>query len=266
MPTTGQISLLIVSVILFAVGGIVSVARLKWPSDRLRIAAKACVYLGILAGVAVLVWHSLQRHSWIPLGDNFDALIWLAMLLAIFIAYVQRVRPLGVLDWFTMPIVILLLLGAIFFGREEYRSYLTDAWSWVHRVTSYGGALAFAIAAAAGLMYVFAARKLRSKSTGGPEMGSLERLENLTRTAVTFGFALLTVGMVTGMMKIYDAGRTTSSTKIALASGVWVVYAIVLHAPINPSFRGRKTAVLSVVGFVLMIGAIVAAEMTGGSR
>jgi ABC-type transport system involved in cytochrome c biogenesis permease subunit len=45
--------------------------------------------------------------------------------------------------------------------------------------------------------------------------------------------------------------------KIILAIGVWLVYAVVLHAPINPSFRGRKVAVLSVVGFVLLLGVIV---------
>jgi hypothetical protein len=35
----------------------------------------------------------------------------------------------------------------------------------------------------------------------------------------------------------------------------------------NPVFRGRRAAVLSVVGFLLMIGALVAAQFTpGGSR
>jgi ABC-type transport system involved in cytochrome c biogenesis permease subunit len=55
-------------------------------------------------------------------------------------------------------------------------------------------------------------------------------------------------------------GKQTPLTKLLLALAVWVVYAVVLHAPINPSFRGRKVAVLSVVGFVLMVGAIVAVQ------
>jgi len=37
-----------------------------------------------------------------------------------------------------------------------------------------------------------------------------------------------------------------------------VVYALVLHAPINPSFRGRKAAMLSILGFVLMVGTLIA--------
>jgi hypothetical protein len=38
------------------------------------------------------------------------------------------------------------------------------------------------------------------------------------------------------------------------------VYGLILHSPINPSFRGRRTAMLSVVGFVLMISVLVAVQ------
>ena len=52
---------------------------------------------------------------------------------------------------------------------------------------------------------------------------------------------------------------------VVLTAAVWLVYALVLHSPINPSFRGRKTALLSVVGVVLMFGTIVAVNLVGGS-
>ena len=93
----------------------------------------------------------------------------------------------------------------------------------------------------------------------GPNLGSLERLEHVTMTAVTLGFALLTVGTITGGVRMLEGGRPPT-TKLVLALAVWLVYALVLHAPINPSFRGRKVAVLSMVGFVLMIGVIVAVQ------
>jgi ABC-type uncharacterized transport system permease subunit len=169
-----------------------------------------------------------------------------------------------------MPIVILLLIAAAVLGRTEYHAYhqrVRDTWAWVHRVTAYGGAVAFAIAAAAGAMYVISSRRLRSKAPVGPNFASLERLEHLTMTAVTLGFALLTVGMITGGIKMLADGSHTPAMKLVLAIGVWLVYAVVLHAPINPSFRGRKVAVLSVVGFVLMLGAIVTVLLTpGGGR
>src|SRR5215218_4310407 len=184
MPTLGQLSLLVVAIALFAIGGVTSVLR-AWreQSANLRIAARACLVGGIVASVAVLVWHAASRHHWLPIGDNFDALIWLGTLLAMFVLYVQRHKQLGALDWFVMPIVILLLVAAAVLGRTDYHAYHNEVrvtWAWVHRVTAYGGAVAFAIAAASGAMYVISSRRLRDKRAVGPQFGSLERLEHLT--------------------------------------------------------------------------------------
>src|SRR5439155_25794376 len=117
--------------------------------------------------IGVLVWHSATRGHWVPIGDNFDALIWLALLLALFVAYVQRTKPLAALDWFVMPVVVLLLVCAAVFGRTEFHRYVGTAWTSVHRVTSYTGAVAFAIAAAAGAMYVQASARLGRKEPVG---------------------------------------------------------------------------------------------------
>jgi ABC-type uncharacterized transport system permease subunit len=260
--TTGQLALLIVAAALFAAGLGLSLARLWRDRESLRVAAKACQYAGVACGAAVLVWHSVARGSWWPLEDNFDALVWLGLLLALFVLYTQRTHPLRGLDWFVLPIVILLLVSAGVFGKTEPHRYkVGDLWSWVHRITSYGGALAFAVAGAAGTMYLIANRRLRTKGAPpGASLGSLERLEHLTLVSVTLGFALLTVGAVTGLVGIVRDDRPAYTAKIVLAAAVWVVYAVVLHSPINPSFRGRKAAVLSVVGFVLMVGTLVAVQ------
>jgi ABC-type uncharacterized transport system permease subunit len=267
MPTHGQIALLLVSVVFFTLGGLLSVARMWRNTNPMRLAGKSNYYWGMLTAVGVLVWHSITRGNWIPIGDNFDALIWLAVLLSMFVAYAQRTRPLAALDWFIMPIVIALLITAVVVGRTEYRSYVDQTWMYVHHLTSYTGAAAFAVAAASGAMYVIASRRLRSKQSA-VFLGSLERLERLTMNAVTLGFALLTVGIITGAVEMVHKKMWTSPWKIFLAASVWIVYAIVLHAPINPVFRGRRAAVLSVVGFVLMVGTLIAVLFgsTGGGR
>jgi ABC-type uncharacterized transport system permease subunit len=277
MPSTHQLVLVILAILLFGVGGALSVARLRFDREGMRIGAKACVWAGVVAALAVLVWHAAARSSgnWLPLEDNFEAFVWLAVLLALFVLYVQRTKPLGGLDWFVLPIVILMLIAAAVLGKAKPQEYVDTTWSWVHRVTAYGGALAFAIAGAGGAMYLMANRRLRSKAVPhGPTLGSLERLERITFSSVTLGFALLTIGLVTGLVKVLKAGGTTrlgenwfASPKVLLALSVWVVYAIVLHSPINPSFRGRKVALLSIVGLLLMIGTLVAVNLTpGGGR
>ena len=90
----------------------------------------------------------------------------------------------------------------------------------------------------------------------------------MTFTAVTIGFALLTIGIITGFVQLIFQRQQTSIAKIVLTGAVWVIYALVLHSPINPSFRGRRTAMLSVLGFVLMIGTLVAVQFmpAGGTH
>src|SRR5579863_10005832 len=139
VPNTGQLHLLFAAIAILAAGGIVSIVRLRSDSNNLRIAAKACLYGGILVGVGVLVWHSLDRGKWLPLGDNFEAMMWLALLISLFVAYTQRTKPLRGLDWFLMPVVILLLIAAAVFGRATPHEYLTTTWIWVHWVTAYAG-------------------------------------------------------------------------------------------------------------------------------
>jgi ABC-type uncharacterized transport system permease subunit len=266
-PTAGELVLLGLAVALFAAGMGISLARLWSQAAPLRLAAKICDYLGLSAAIGVIIWHSAARRNWLPMYDNFDSLIWLAILLALFVMYVQRVKPITGLDWFIMPIVIMLLAVAGFFGTHDlhvYRPVVRDTLIWVHRVTAYGGAVAFAVAAPVGAMYVIASRGLRSKAPG-PSFASLERLERLMMSSVTLGFALLTVGLVTGLGRMIDEKTSPPMPKLLLASLAWLVYAVVMHAPINPRFRGRRAAILSVFGFLLVFGTLVAVQfMPGG--
>ena len=272
VPNYGQLHLLFAAIATFVAGGVVSVARRRSDHDSLRVASKACFYGGILLGVVVLIWHSLDRGKWLPLGDNFEAMMWLALLISLFVSYTQRTRPLRGLDWFLMPIVILLLIAAAVFGRTTPHEYVTTTWIWVHWVTAYAGSVAFAVAGASGAMYLFASRRLRTKRIApGAAFGSLERLEHLTFLSVTLGFALLTVALVTGLVRVLGGNNSLgpnwyTEPKVVMTFIAWVIYALVLHSPINPSFRGRKTAVLSIIGFALMAGILIAVQLMPGKR
>ena len=97
----------------------------------------------------------------------------------------------------------------------------------------------------------------------GDAMKAVDAPDGRFRAVVTRG----QIGAVTGMTRWFEGGGNPSTYKVVLTAFVWLVYAVVLHSPMNPSFRGRKTAVLSVLGFVLMVGTLVAVQfMPGGGR
>src|SRR2546423_12606014 len=170
-PNAGQLSLLIACIALFAIAGVLSLMRIRRETEGLRIASKACAWSAVATGIAVIVWHAFGRSQWLPLDDNFEALIWLGLILAVFVLYVQRRHPIGGLDWFIMPMVILLLIGAAVFGSTQPHEYVNTTWAWGHRVFLYGGAIAFVIAGAVGAMDLVAHRPPRNKSTRrGPKL------------------------------------------------------------------------------------------------
>jgi ABC-type transport system involved in cytochrome c biogenesis permease subunit len=262
----GQIGLILGAAGVFLAGGGISVACLWRPGNRLRLTAKSLAYFGICLGLAALIWRSVVRGRWMPLEDNFEAMATLALLLAGFTLYVQRAKPIPGLDWFLMPIVIVMLLCSALLGIHPEAYEPAGIWDLAHRASSFAGMAAFGVAAGVGAMYLIASARLRRKAAigNGPPV-SLERLENVTHWALSFGFALLTAGIVTGLAKIMQRGPHTmlgphwmSSPKVILAFSAWVVYAVALHTPITPAVRGRKSAMLSIVGFVLMVATLIA--------
>jgi ABC-type transport system involved in cytochrome c biogenesis permease subunit len=272
VPNALEMTALLGAAALFAGSAVASALRAR------RTISLLCGWAGVGAAAGVLVWHSFARGAWLPLDDNFDALAALGVMLAVCVLYVQGTRPVGGLDWFILPIAALMLVGAAVFGRTVPHEYAETAWSWTHRLTAYGGALALAVAGAVGAMYLVANHRLRSKSLGGrgggPQFGNLERLESIAHMSLVLGWPLFTFGLITGIL--WGIHQTTHGLagqsvffgpKVLLAVGTWFVYALALHSPINPSFRGRKAAVLGLIGLVLMVGTLVAVQfMPGGTR
>jgi ABC-type uncharacterized transport system permease subunit len=266
MPNRTEILFLLAAGVLLVVSVAASMARR-------RAAAALTGWLGVIVGIAVLALHAMERGDWFPLQDNFDALAALGVMLAACVLYVQSTRPVGGLDWFVLPVAVALLVAAAIFGEAMPRQYGQTAWSITHRLTAYGGALALTIAGAMGGLYLVASRRLRAKQPStGAALGSLERLETISHLAMVLGWSLFTVGLVTGLLwGIYLAAQGGGDRneffgpKVYLAVGVWIVYALALHT-VNPSFRGRKAAVLSLIGLVLMAGTLVAVQFMPGVK
>ncbi len=269
MPTVGQLVLLSVAVAFLIAGGAVSLLHRDADTTTKWRILRWCSAGGIACALGVVLWHSVAGRHWQPVADNFEALIWLGILISAFVLYVQSIKPIIGLDWFLMPAAVGLLAGAGIVARLDYKTYhpiVDSAWYTLHYVTSYAGTAAFVVAAAGGAVYVISAARLRKK-TLFPMSGSLERIERIMMTAVTLGFALVTVGLLTGLAVMLKRMGTPPWAKVAFASSMWLLYAVVMHAPINPRFRGRRAALLSVMGIVLVVGTLVAAQFVpGGGR
>ena len=261
IPTIAQLLLTAVAALLLLCG---TLAVIKNTESR---AAAGLSLTGVCFALAAQALHSVHRHDWMPLQDNFDALLWLAILLAATSLYLRRTPAMQPIDWIATPVAVLLMLCAAVFGKARPHEYTGSLWYWTHFISAFASPVAFALAAGAGVGYLVVRSKLRNHRLEpiDSKYGSLERYERVNYLAVQIGFALLTIGLISGLIRALGHDSKLGShwwlsPKVILSFAAYALYAVVLHSPINPTFRGPKTAVLSIAGFVLLIGTLVAVQ------
>jgi cytochrome c-type biogenesis protein CcsB len=82
----------------------------------------------------------------------------------------------------------------------------------------------------------------------------LESVDNLSYRTISFGFPLLTIGIIAGAVWANEAWGSYWSwdPKETWALITWLVFASYLHARITRSWQGRKPAMIASVGFIVV--------------
>ena len=88
----------------------------------------------------------------------------------------------------------------------------------------------------------------------GTRLGLLESIDNLSYRTISFGFPLLTIGIIAGSVWANEAWGAYWSwdPKETWALITWLVFASYLHARITKSWQGKKPAIIASVGFIVV--------------
>ena len=115
------------------------------------------------------------------------------------------------------------------------------------------GYTGISLAAVYGLLYLMLYHEIKSSRFGViySRLPDLETLETMSHRAEVFGFATLSVAMMIGLFWLPRVFREFSyfDPKLVGTFAVWVLYAIGLMAKRTLGWQGRKTMILSLVGF-----------------
>jgi len=95
---------------------------------------------------------------------------------------------------------------------------------------------------------------LQSYSTNEGRLSLLESVDNLSYRTISFGFPLLTIGIIAGAVWANEAWGSYWSwdPKETWALITWLVFASYLHARITKSWQGKKPAIIASFGFVVV--------------
>jgi len=82
----------------------------------------------------------------------------------------------------------------------------------------------------------------------------LESVDNLSYRTISFGFPLLTIGIIAGAVWANEAWGSYWSwdPKETWALITWLVFASYLHARITKTWQGERPAIIAAVGFVVV--------------
>jgi len=152
----------------------------------------------------------------------------------------------------TMLVVLILPDAPI-----EQTSVLKGFWLYTHIILVFAGEAALALACGTGILYLLQEQGLKAKKPGFffKRLPSVDLLDSVGYTCLTTGFALLTIGLITGFIYAKAIwGRFWGwDPKEIFSVGTWLIYAALLHLRLYSGWRGRKSAIMTIIGFLIII-------------
>jgi cytochrome c-type biogenesis protein CcsB len=114
-----------------------------------------------------------------------------------------------------------------------------------------------ALAFCGSLMYLLQERELKSKRFGFffERFPSLDSLDQLNNHCITAGFVFLTLGIVTGSLWASQAWGTywQWDPKETWSLITWLVYLVQIHQRFTVGWRGKRAAVMAIIGFASVL-------------
>jgi cytochrome c-type biogenesis protein CcsB len=226
--------------------------------DALQRTGIGLLVAGVTCQSVVIIW-SFAQSGQMPVNNMHETLSLVAWALvgAFLILHLKlRVKILGV---YAAPLAAFTLFAASQFPREpmQPQNLLKGFWLVVHIITVFIGDAGFALGCGVGVLYLIQERSIKSKSHGFffKRLPSLDLLDSTGYACVVIGFTMLTIGLVTGMVFAKNVwGRFWSwDPKEVWSAVTWIFYAALLHERLTVGWRGRRAAIMAIVGFAVLL-------------
>ena len=212
---------------------------------------------GAMQSGYILLGFFIAGHT--PLTSQHDAVVffaWSTTLAYLSFRWRYSVKNFGA---FVSWLIFSLLLVASFSEKTfaPLPPALQSVWLPIHGGLSLIAYGFLSLAFCGSIMYLLLERELKSKRFGYffARFPSLDALDQLNHHCLIAGFVFLTIGLVTGSLWARQAWGTywQWDPKETWSLITWCVYLVQLHQRLTVGWRGRRAAVMSVLGFVAVV-------------
>jgi cytochrome c-type biogenesis protein CcsB len=240
--------------------GVAYIVHLLWGKPVIGYVGTVMSFLGLAALSVGLISRGIESGHW-PLASTYEfslVFVWSIVLVHLLLERVMGTKEGGA---FALPIAFLLCTYARFVipasaqAPQPLLPALRSLWLQLHAGTAAIAYGAFALACGGGVMYLSREFVSRQGGAGLVRLPSLQLSDRFTYWAVAFGYPFMSLSILTGAIWAQVAwGRYWGwDIKETWALITWLIYTLFLHLRAIRGWRGRTVAVLSIMGFAVVL-------------
>ena len=203
--------------------------------------------LGIVTHLAALVVRSLfVGHA--PMANLYETLLFFSFCVSIATFTYHIVYRVRLIELFTLTVASGLLIFAIMADHGYTPLYiaLKTIWFEIHVMASFAGYALFTASFSSALFFLIFQRKKQPET---------RIYEEMTNSANLWGFSLFSIAMFSGAVWAYLAWGNYWfwEPKTIWSFILWFYFAGIVHGHYVKRWRGRRVAIMTAVGFAVVI-------------
>jgi ABC-type transport system involved in cytochrome c biogenesis permease subunit len=206
-----------------------------------------------------------------PITTVFEIMTMLAACIAVGYAYIELRTRTSNTGFFILILALVFQTVSSMFIKDltSIPEILRSRLLGVHVSAALLGYTAISLSAVYGLLYLMLYHEIRSTRFGViyKRLPNLETLERMSHKAEVFGFVMLSVAIVVGLVWLPRAFANFSywDPKLIGTMVIWILYAAGLTAKRQFGWQGRKTMIVSLVafGFVFLSMTVINLYLSG---
>jgi cytochrome c-type biogenesis protein CcsB len=249
---------IIVSIVLYMLSGGAYLAYFLAQKEPLQRWGVYLLLAGFICHTATIAIASAQIGH-IPATNLHQTLSLAGWALAVVFLVLHYRYNLKILGVYAAPFIalIMVIVSQLPDKPSETTQVFKSFWLVSHVAVIFLGEAAFALACGVGILYLIQDNSIRSKKNRFffKRLPSLDLLDSTGYACIVVGFTLLTLGLITGLVYAKAVwGRFWSWDPKEVWSGIaWLFYAALLHQRLTVGWRGRRSAIMAIVGFVVLV-------------
>lgn len=249
-------TLFLITFILYIIAAFFYFSYLFSKNEKMAKTGFQFAFVGLLLHTTALIVRTVESgHApFTNMYESLSFLAWSSIFAYVVIELKYKLQKAG--PYFMLIVIGLMALASSPLMPSQATPLmpaLQSYWLWLHvSVTLFGEAF-FAVAFITSIMYLVA----ESKTSRNVKTGlSPEKLDSISYRCIAIGFPLFTLGgLVFGMVWAYKAWGTYWSwdPKETWSLITWFVFALYLHTRLVMGWKGRKSAIVAILGFLAAI-------------